>query len=587
MILVCVILIAWRFKERKALPDYPAFETVHPAVIKQVRDAGRRAWIYPSADNIGRLGMVYNANGFYDEAGWCYRMASALSGEEWIWDYYIGYIDAETGESASAAESLGRVIEKNPGNKHASLYLADALSNIGSTGEAEEIYRGLFSPNPDQSAEQKLPSTSYFPVSTYAGFRLARLYINDNRYDDSETVLKRLVEEQVRFGPAYRLLGHLYGLKGDSISSRRYILLANDHDEYTPPFDTLINRLAKISRSEAYLLKHIDDALHNNNSSYALQLCNRAIQYLPDSKVLLSRALYGYFALGYEEKALPYINTHFDYFREDFDELMSMAGVLAGEGYKDFALRYFERAKSLRPDNSRLALWLSDAGMRNEALILLNDQLTRNPDDAEALTDAVKLLIRLGNYEMAEEYLSRLKVADSGHPGYLKLSGVIAEHDGRIVDAIMMYEEACRQDPSDIEIVRYLAEVYKRQNMKDRAIAHYGDALSTFPNDPVLLEGFGSLLINSKDRSRDEIREGAWYAWRAFYNYMSDFQVILSAGKSLATAYTLTGESGKAAEIINSTLELAGEDFVTPDFFQYMDSLKRQSDKKPDVISPI
>jgi hypothetical protein len=68
---------------------------------------------------------------------------------------------------------------------------------------------------------------------------------------------------------------------------------------------------------------------------------------------------------------------------------------------------------------------------------------------------------------------------------------------------------------------------------------------------------------------------------------MSDFQVILSAGKSLATAYTLTGESGKAAEIINSTLELAGEDFVTPDFFQYMDSLKRQSDKKPDVISPI
>ncbi|MBE0680190.1 MAG: tetratricopeptide repeat protein [Bacteroidales bacterium] len=331
-----------------------------------------------------------------------------------------------------------------------------------------------------------------------------------------------------------------------------------------------------MSRSEAYLLKHIDDALNNNNSQYALQLCNHAIQHIPDSRVLLSRALNGYFALGYEEKAIPFLNSHFEYFSDDFTELMSMAGVLAGKGYSDLALKYFEKAKNLRPDNSRLALWLSDAGMRNEALILLNDQITRNPQDAEALTDAVKLLIRLENYEMAKDFLLRLKVAAPGNQGYYKMSGVIAEREGRINEALMMYEEACLRDPSDAEIVRYLAEVYKRQSMEDKAIAHYRRALLTFPNDPVLLEGYGSLLINSTDSSIDDIREGAWYAWRAFYNYMSDFQLILSAGQNLATAYTLTGEPGKAAEFINSTLELAGRGFVTPDFFQYMDSLKRQ-----------
>ncbi|MBE0674362.1 MAG: tetratricopeptide repeat protein, partial [Bacteroidales bacterium] len=259
---VTIIIFAWSSSERKALPDYTSFDTVHPAVIKQVREAGRRAWLFPSANNLGRLGMVYNANGFYDEAKTCYRFASARSSDQWIWDYYTGYIDTETGESSSAAESFERVVEKDPGNKHAYLYLADALINIGSIGEAEKIYKGLFSTQHDQSSEQKLPSTSYFPVRTYAGFRLARLYLNDNRYEDSEAVLNRVLEEQVRFGPAYRLLGQLYKLQGDSILSSRYILLANDHDEYTPPFDTLINRLALMSRSEAYLLKHIDDALN-------------------------------------------------------------------------------------------------------------------------------------------------------------------------------------------------------------------------------------------------------------------------------------------------------------------------------------
>jgi tetratricopeptide (TPR) repeat protein len=574
VIVVFVIIFVWRFKERKVLPDYPSFETVHPAVIKQVREAGRMTWLFPTADNIGNLGMVYNANGFYDEARACYRMASARSRDEWIWDYYTGYIDAETGESVSAAESFGRVVDKATDNMHASLYLADALFSIGSTGEAEEIYKGLFSTKHDQSAEQKLPSTSYFPVRAYAGFRLARIYLNDNRYDDSEAVLTRVVEDQVRFGPAYRLLGHLYSLKGDSILSRRFILLANDHDEYTPPYDTLINRLAMMSRSESFLLKHIDDALNNNNSSYALQLCNQAIQYLPDSKVLLSRALNGYFALGYEEKAIPFLNSHFEYFSDDFTELMSMASVLSGKGYMDQALKYFEKAKELNPDNSRLALWLSDAGMRNEALILLNDQITRNPEDVEALTDAVKLVIRLGNYKMAEEYLSRLKAVAPENQGYYKLSGVIAEREGRIAEAILMYDEAYRRGPADREITRYLAEVFERERMEDKAIAHYKGALMTFPNDPVLLEGYGSLLINSPTRKAVNIREGAWYAWRAFFNYMSDYQILLSAGKSLATAYTLTGEPAKAAEYINSTLELAGRGFVTPDFFQYMDSLK-------------
>ena len=168
-----------------------------------------------------------------------------------------------------------------------------------------------------------------FPLQTYALFRLARIYMNSNRPDSAEMTLKGIIENQITFGPAYRLLGDVFTRKGNLLLGNKYTIRANDLVEYTPPADMLVDKLALMSRSDIYLLKQIDDAVRSLNFNWALKLFDQTLKYIPDNKFLLSKALFGYFNLGFDKKAIPYLDQHLKYFSDDFVELLLFATILS------------------------------------------------------------------------------------------------------------------------------------------------------------------------------------------------------------------------------------------------------------------
>jgi hypothetical protein len=119
-----------------------------------------------------------------------------------------------------------------------------------STGREENIFKRIVAINNFGSETKKANRENYFPLQTYAMFRLVRIYTNSNCLDSAEMILKETIKMQWTFGPAYRLLGDVYTKKGNPDLGKEFIIRSNNVADYTPPPDTLIDRIALISRSD-------------------------------------------------------------------------------------------------------------------------------------------------------------------------------------------------------------------------------------------------------------------------------------------------------------------------------------------------
>ena len=562
---------------RNKLPKYPDFNTISKTLRTQIKTAGLTSYLHPTADNLGELGMVYHSSVLYDNATLCYQLAVQKSKRQWIWSYYLGYLSLEQGESKAAIENFKQVIERNPRNYLALYYTGEAYRNLGLNSSAEKIYKRIASSNDVDSGSEKKNRENFFPLQTYAMFSLGRIYLNSNRLDSAKIVLKEIIKRQWTFGPAYRLLGNVYSKEGDTALSKKFITRANDLNEYTPPPDTLMDKIALISRADQYVLKQIDDAKMTYNFKWELNLCTHALKYLPDNKFLLSNTIIAYFILGRDNDVLPLLDRHLKCYSDDFEELMKLADLLYGKGLESQAMNYFNQAKKVQPGASKLSLWLLSTGKKNEAVILLNEQLKKEPENERILTDAVHIFLSLGEKEKTLTYLTRLKRLYPSSIEAKKATGLLLEMDGKQQEAIPVYEEITKGDQKDLAIIKYLATLYLRDKMWNKAILNFKMGLENFPNEPDLLEPLGRLLISCPDPKLRDINEGIEYSERAYIHYKCPPGTRITAARNLATAYAILGDKQTASRYINTTLGMVRRGNVPQqDYVSYFEILRRQ-----------
>jgi tetratricopeptide (TPR) repeat protein len=111
--------LVFAFPYRKRIPDLPNTENITDILKDQIKSASQKAHFYPSAYNIGILGMIYHSSAYYDKAAECYSLASKKNSSKWIWSYYLGYLNKEMGESEKAIANFSAVVKTNPGAYHA------------------------------------------------------------------------------------------------------------------------------------------------------------------------------------------------------------------------------------------------------------------------------------------------------------------------------------------------------------------------------------------------------------------------------------------------------------------------------------
>jgi tetratricopeptide (TPR) repeat protein len=568
---------------RKQIPVLPDMQSLSATLKEQLSVAFKRAEHNPAADNIGIMGMVYHSSAFYEKASICYRLAIKKDNQKWIWSYYLGYLNKEMGDTKTALRNYKEVTKINPDMFLAWFYEGECYQKMGLNDSAEIAFKYVIN-RMDKNAVLKTSTRyDYFPLVTYSMYDMARTYMNTQHFDLAEKTLLEIVDYQRAYGPAYRLLGNIYSIKGDESLSNHYLVRANDLTVNPSPVDTLIDRLSLMSRSDSYLLKKIDDAEKSVFPEYALELVNHSLKYIPENKYLISKAIELFLVSNMGKKAIPYLDQHINYFQQDYDELKNVGDLLYKNAFYSQALNYYSYAVKLKPADSQvqscIVICLAKEGKKQQALDLINKKLDENKKDIEVLANGVTLLLNIGEKEKAIILLNRLrKVAPSNTKG-LQIAGMFAEQDGKWQEALHNYNLSFKGDPGDLTTERLLGNLLVRQKMWDLAITNFRKALEYHPNEPFLLERLGTLLVTCNDPKLRNISEGRDFCERAFIHTASHSVTLISAGRSLAIAYEELGDKRNASKILKMTINIARGENVPSGYLDDLRNLLQQFSK--------
>lgn len=545
---------------KNSIPEYPGSTYPSAALEQQIQESIQKAHRKPSADNLGELGMIYHSSANYTEASQCYSLAISKSKSDWKWNYYLAHLNMELGKLDVVIENLNRVLELDPDVSLAWYYLGEAYGNLGEIDLAKKAFLNITAIT-NINASREATRIDHFPLSAYSMFQLSKIYIDNGQAELAEENLKKLIDLHESFGPAYRLLGNIYNMRGDITSGEELYVRADGLYLFSPPVDTLVDQLALLSRSELYLLKKIDEATQNYYFDWALRLTEHGLKYMPENKFLISKAIELYLRKDLEQKAAVFKVQHINSFKDNYAEMVKVGRLFfQKEMYKE-AADYLAIAWTLRSENievlKSLAISIWNTGDKRKAVEILSKAAESNKDHPEKLAVIAYTFFRFGITENATFYLNRLKHLSPQNPKVQKLAGMMAESYGNSAAAISSYELAFKGDPEDTETINSLGDLYLDNAMWSKYVKFSKEVLKVHPNDPKYLDNLGSFLLAGPDEALINLDEGIYYSKRAFINISSGPVMRIATGRNLAIAYFMKGDKKNALRTIKKTMEIA------------------------------
>lgn len=573
-------------KYTSGLPVIPESHALTGQVSLQIEEAEKKARRKPSGENLGNLAMVYHSSANYEEAAVCYQLAIERDADQWIWSYYLGLLLMEMGDSEAVIENFNHVIENFPENYHAWYYGGEGYLKLRSYDLAEKYFREI-SEVPKAPSGKETTRVDHFPLGLHAKYQLARIYFDTGRLEQAELTLKEILNANPRFGPAYRLLGNIYRSEGNENRGEEYYARANDLMSHAPPVDTLIDQLALLSRSELFLQKKIDEAINSIYSQWALRLINHALQYIPDSKHLLSKAIKTCLWLDLDQQAISYTDRHLQLIQNDFNELIKTGLSFYKKDIYLVSTGYFLAALKLSPQDreiqKRLAIGYWNTEKQQEALALLDEILQNHPDNLEVLAEVTEALIfNMDQEERASSFLRILKQEIPSNPLVQKMMAHEFEKKGETEKAISLYSASFRGNSEDLETIKNLGALLTARKMWAESIGLFREALGYHANEPYILERLGSLLVVCPDPALKNIAEGRHYLERAFVHTSGKVQTRISAGRNLALACALLGDKQNAMRFISMTISIAKRENAPPAYLADLEGLAGQFQQMSD-----
>jgi tetratricopeptide (TPR) repeat protein len=578
-ILFFLFLNGWNKNDNDEIPEISDNSTLSLVVEEQISDALKKARRKPNAQNVGELGMAYHSGTHYNQAVQCYQLAIEKDKSEWKWYYYLGSIYMELGEAENAVENFNRVTALNPNISLAWYYIGEANRNLRQNDLSEKAFSKIT--NKTNISEGKAATRfDNFPLGIYAGFQLSKIYFETERLDLAEATLKTLINTNDLYGPAYRLLGSVHSTKGDISSGEKMTDIANDLLPYSPPVDTLADKISLLSRSELYLLKKIDEAANNGYTAWALTLVEHGLKYIPENQNLVSKAIEIYLWNNQTQKASELAARTLDSYIDNYDELGLVGMRFFKRGLYSEAEKYLAKAWELKPEDNELFISLAycygNTGDKPKAEELLTQAAETNPDNAENLAGITYTFIRIENYEKAGYYLNRLKQMAPDNPRVQKISGKIAESNGDLMTAISAYESSFKGNPKDIETINSLGNLLIGKELWHRFYHFYKEVIRQNPNNPEFLEKWGAFYLACPERSLRNIDESIAYSKRAFIHISSPPHIVLSAGKNLAVAWLIKRDKENALNAVNKTVSYAQRYNAPQNVKQELEKLQKE-----------
>jgi tetratricopeptide (TPR) repeat protein len=118
-----------------------------------------------------------------------------------------------------------------------------------------------------------------------------------------------------------------------------------------------------------------------------------------------------------------------------------------------------------------------------EAMGLLEEALTQNPENAFAYSQKAKILFSLGDRKEAKEAILRAVELQPYQPDFLYVKGVILEREGNLDEAAGIFQEVTEINPREADAYYEMGKIRLQQGDKSAALAALRKAAELDPGE--------------------------------------------------------------------------------------------------------
>jgi tetratricopeptide (TPR) repeat protein len=462
-------------EEYPKLPDAAAMK---PAVRTLLVSADRDARKHPeSPEAVGRLGLAYHANEYFDRAAAAYRVAARLAPHDARWAYAKAFLAEETGDERQQSDLLQQTVRLNPGHVPALVKLGDRSFKQDNLEEAGRYY------------EQALKFSGN-TLHLQATFGLARIAARRHEWQKVIDYVAAMSRAHPYVRPPYQLLQSAYEARGETRKAVevRENLASDDFTDMPPAEDPFHDELIAVCYSSTRLLKQAGLLSRFGHPERAIQTARRAAESDPadpDPHNFIARTLLT--SYSGKSEAMNEALTHLaECLRLKPDDPAPLFG---------FANTFFETAQPPEAVD-RLQSLLLPYARREDA-----DWFLGLVADAQGKT---------------QEALSRYEAAVRRDPGdrriYNKL-GVIYAKSGRVDEAIEYLQKSVRLNPLKPDVRLNLGILFMRKGSHSQALKEFAEVIRLNPEDAAahFLMGFAFLSLQKSDEAVARFHEGLRY----------------------------------------------------------------------------
>jgi len=197
-----------------------------------------------------------------------------------------------------------------------------------------------------------------------------------------------------------------------------------------------------------------------------------------------------YTETGLPDKAVAFYLKAVELDQKDVNLYYNLATLYEKMGNKDQAGRFLAKAVALQPEDleNRLALaeTLFDKGNLEEAQTYLDEVVRRKPDSMKALLLLVQIAEKKGDKKRLKDLYEKVYTLAPDNEIVLYNLAVLeyeAENRGKSLSLLEAYS---KNHPKDVETLRFLFDLYKKEKKEDSAFATARTLLSLNAGDPSL-----------------------------------------------------------------------------------------------------
>ena len=490
--------------------DFPKLPDVKPmstALRGLLVGADKEARSQPgSAEVVGKLGMAYHSNQFFEQAASAYKIAARLAPGDYQWVYCQASLAEESGQEKEQLQLLQETLRLKPDHVPALMKLADGYFKQDKLDEAVRYYEMAAAADKDASPQP--------------GFGLGRVAARRQEWNKVIEYVGPVSSAYPYVRPPFQLLLQAYEALGqtEKAAEVRETILQPKFTVVPPVKDALHEELISLCYSSTRLLKEAGLVTRFGYPDRGIELGRRAAEADPDDadvRHFIARTLLNAYGErpGAVDEALTQLDEGLRLRPEDLVPLW------------DFAASFFERPKTTaaverlhtaltryrnRPESHfYLGLVADEQERTGEAVAEYQAALKVNPNNAEVYN---KLGLVLVGEARLDEAITHLRKSVELDPMYTIARfnlGVALVQRGKYSQALRELGEVLRIKPNDPQTHLYCGIALMESRRVDEAIAHFRQTLRFKPDEAqahYTLAGALSLKMNRAEAVK-ELRE--------------------------------------------------------------------------------